>query len=56
MRGCVSVSCSYTIIFIRGCDVCLKVTLELLEKLPMYDTTTGIDIFNELKEVLTEYK
>jgi hypothetical protein len=43
-------------IFIRGCNVKLKVTEELLEIVPMHDTTTGADIFEALMEVINKYK
>lgn len=43
-------------VFIRGCDVNLKVTEGLLEIIPMHDTTTGADIFDALMEVLDKYK
>lgn len=42
-------------IFIRGCDSKLKVYEELLEIIPMQGTTTGADIFDAVKKVLTEY-
>jgi hypothetical protein len=42
-------------IFIRGCDSNLKVTEELLEFIPMSDTTTGEDIFNKFEQALNKY-
>ncbi|XP_071053571.1 protein FAM200C-like [Onthophagus taurus] len=43
-------------VFIRGCGVNLKVSEELLEVIPMHNTTTGVDIFGALMEVLKKYK
>ncbi|XP_015436701.1 PREDICTED: general transcription factor II-I repeat domain-containing protein 2-like [Dufourea novaeangliae] len=43
-------------VFIRGCDVNLKISEELLEIIPMHNTTTGADIFDALMEVLKKYK
>ncbi|GFU61285.1 general transcription factor II-I repeat domain-containing protein 2 [Trichonephila clavipes] len=43
-------------IFIRGCDVNLKINEELLEVISMHNTTTGADIFDALMEVLKQYK
>ncbi|XP_067132665.1 general transcription factor II-I repeat domain-containing protein 2-like [Centruroides vittatus] len=42
--------------FIRRCDVNLKISEELLEIIPMHNTTTGADIFVALMEVLKKYK
>ncbi len=42
-------------VFVRGCDSNLCVTEELLELIPMHDTTTGDDIFSKLMEVLDKY-
>ncbi|GFU55964.1 general transcription factor II-I repeat domain-containing protein 2 [Trichonephila clavipes] len=39
-------------IFIRGCDVNLKINEEFLEVIPMHNTTTEADIFDALMEVL----
>ncbi|XP_067129611.1 general transcription factor II-I repeat domain-containing protein 2-like [Centruroides vittatus] len=38
------------------CDVNLKISEELLEIIPMHNTTTGADIFDALMEVLKKYK
>ncbi|GFV66355.1 general transcription factor II-I repeat domain-containing protein 2 [Trichonephila clavipes] len=43
-------------IFIRGCDVSLKINEELLEIIPMHNTTTRADIFYGLMEVVKKYK
>ncbi|XP_015440415.1 PREDICTED: general transcription factor II-I repeat domain-containing protein 2-like [Dufourea novaeangliae] len=43
-------------VFIRGCDVNLKISEELLEIIPMHNTTTGADIFDALMEVFKKYK
>ncbi|XP_015437898.1 PREDICTED: general transcription factor II-I repeat domain-containing protein 2-like [Dufourea novaeangliae] len=43
-------------VFIRGCDVNLKISEELLEIIPIHNTTTGADIFDALMEVLKKYK
>ncbi|GFS92373.1 general transcription factor II-I repeat domain-containing protein 2 [Trichonephila clavipes] len=43
-------------IFIRGCDVNFKINEELLEVIPMHNTTTGADIFGVLMEVVKKYK
>ncbi|XP_015436740.1 PREDICTED: general transcription factor II-I repeat domain-containing protein 2-like [Dufourea novaeangliae] len=43
-------------VFIRGCDVNLKISEELLEIITMHNTTTGADIFDALMEVLKKYK
>ncbi|GFX32757.1 general transcription factor II-I repeat domain-containing protein 2 [Trichonephila clavipes] len=43
-------------IFIRGCDVSLKINEELLEVIPMHNATTGADIFDALMEVVKKYK
>ncbi|GFT13234.1 general transcription factor II-I repeat domain-containing protein 2A [Trichonephila clavipes] len=43
-------------IFIRRCVVNLKINEELLEVIPMHNTTTGADIFDVLMEVVMKYK
>ncbi|XP_067129529.1 general transcription factor II-I repeat domain-containing protein 2-like [Centruroides vittatus] len=43
-------------VFIRGCDVNLKISEELLEIIPTHNATTGTDIFDALMEVLKKYK
>uniref|UniRef100_A0A8C4SXG7 SPIN-DOC-like zinc-finger domain-containing protein n=1 Tax=Erpetoichthys calabaricus TaxID=27687 RepID=A0A8C4SXG7_ERPCA len=41
-------------IFIRACDTNLEITEELLELVPLHDTTTSVDIFNKVEEVLSQ--
>lgn len=40
---------AFCAIFIRGIDKDLKVTKELFDLVPLKDTTTGRDVFNELE-------
>ncbi|XP_077137809.1 general transcription factor II-I repeat domain-containing protein 2-like [Ranitomeya variabilis] len=42
-------------IFIRACDSEFKICEELLELVPMYDTTTSENIFEKVDQVLFEY-